>query len=738
MSALASVSGLRRLAIAAALLLFAASPTIAQQAKKPLSLAMYLDMEGVSDPQLSPDGQRIVYSQRWVDKMNDRFQSSLWIMNVDGTKKRFLVEGSSPKWSPDGTRLAFLAPGSPRGRQIWVRWMDEEGATSQVTHVLESPSNVEWSPDGKTLAFQMFVPEQPDPAWRINLPGRPEGARWTADPVIEDRLIFRSDGFGWLPRGYEQIFVMPAEGGAPRQLTSGPYDNPSQFATSISGEANPKSARWLPDGRTLVFQALRREDAEYGWRESDVYTVDVATGAVRQLTNRRGPMENPVPSPDGRWIAFQGYDWNDDHYHENELYVMNADGSNVRSIAKELGQTFANLTWAEDSRGLYFNAGMKGTQNLWFAPIDGEPRAMTTGQHMLVMSDIVGTLAVGTRSSSQQPGSIVSFDLRRPSEVRTLHLANESLLADVKLGEVEEIWYKSADDLSIQGWIVKPPDFDPAKRYPLMLQIHGCARGMYNFGFDFSAQEFAANGYVVLYTNPRGSSGYGSAFGNQTYHAFPSKDYDDLMIGVDSLIGRGYIDERNLFVQGASGGGVLTGWIVGHTQRFTAAVARAMVSNWLSWVSTVDDTRWYRETFAKYPWDDPTEHLKRSPLMYVGNVTTPTMVLTGELDLTTPIGQAEQFYRALKMRKVPTAMVRIADAYHGHTSPPSNFMRVQLLMRNWFERYAVGGAPRATSSSGTDGLADAGLTPASERPTSPRPDSWMDGPASRGVECLAN
>jgi dipeptidyl aminopeptidase/acylaminoacyl peptidase len=212
---------------------------------------------------------------------------------------------------------------------------------------------------------------------------------------------------------------------------------------------------------------------------------------------------------------------------------------------------------------------------------------------------------------------------------------------------------------------------------------------MYNVGFNFAWQNHAANGYVVLYTNPRGSSGYGSAFGNAIKRAYPGKDYDDLMAGVDSVINRGYIDERNLFVYGGSGGGVLTAWIVGHTNRFTAAVSKAPVINWLSFVGTTDGSGWYYN-FDELPWVDPSEHLRRSPLMYVGNVTTPTMVMTGDRDMRTPISQSEEYYMALQMQGVPTAMIRLTDGWHSRANPPSNFMRVQLYLRNWFERFQQG------------------------------------------------
>jgi dipeptidyl aminopeptidase/acylaminoacyl peptidase len=280
-----------------------------------------------------------------------------------------------------------------------------------------------------------------------------------------------------------------------------------------------------------------------------------------------------------------------------------------------------------------------------------------------------------------------SAGVENESGLTELTHVNDDVLAGVTLGEVEEIWYKSVDDYDIQGWIIKPPNFDPNQQYPMMLAIHGGPHGMYNVGFNFGWQEHAANGYVVLYTNPRGSSGYGSAFGNSIKRAYPGKDFDDLMNGVDEVLAKGYVDEDNMFVYGCSGGGVLTSWIVGHTDRFAGASANCPVINWLSFVGTTDGIGWYNN-FDNYPWDDPSEHLRRSPLMYVGNVTTPTMLMTGELDLRTPMPQTEEFYAALKVLKVPTAMVRFVGEWHGTSSIPSNFLRTQLYLRKWFEEHS--------------------------------------------------
>ena len=305
---------------------------------------------------------------------------------------------------------------------------------------------------------------------------------------------------------------------------------------------------------------------------------------------------------------------------------------------------------------------------------------------MLTTSSIAKGKAVGVLTSPQKPPDIVSFDINAPQQMKQLTAVNEDILAGKKLGEVKEMWYTSADGLKIQGWYITPPDFDPAKKYPMQLHIHGGPHSMYGVGFNFGWQEHAANGYVILYTNPRGSTGYGSSFGNQIMRAYPSKDYDDLMAGVDEVLKKGFVDTRNMFVTGCSGGGVLTAWVVGHTDRFAAASSNCPVIDWLSFVGTTDGASWYYN-FEKLPWEDPSEHLRRSPLTYVGNVKTPTMLMTGVNDLRTPMPQTEQFYSALKLLKVPTAMVRFNEEWHGTTSRPSNFMRTQLYLRYWFDKH---------------------------------------------------
>ncbi len=639
-----------------------------------LKLQTYLDWESVSNPEISPDGSQIVYTRGWVDKINDRRASEIWIMDADGGRKRRLTEGSSPKWSPSGDRIAFTDEGDPEGTQIFVRWMDDEGLRTPITHVENSPGNVQWSPDGRHIAFTMSVDS--DNPWPISLPGRPEDAKWTEAPKVVDRLQYRRDRRGYIDEGYSHLFVVPADGGTPRQLTDGDW--------------NHNGVAWTPDGEEILFTSLRVEDAEHEWRQSDIYSVTVASGEITQLTDRSGPDGSPVPSPDGRLIAYTGNDLTTDTYITRKLYVMDRDGSNVRMISEGFDRQASGMIWADDGSGLYMTVSSEGTRNVHFASVDGGVTQVTEGNHLLSVSSIGSGTAVGTLSDYHSPGDLISFSLSNPGEITQLTELNADVLAGVHLGEVEEIRYKSVEDFDIQGWIIKPPDFDPSKKYPLILAIHGGPHGMYNVGFNFGWQNHAANGYVVLYTNPRGSSGYGSAFGNSIKNAYPDKDFDDLMAGVDLVVDRGYIDDQNMFVYGCSGGGVLTSWVVGHTDRFAAASANCPVTNWLSFVGTTDGASWYRN-FEHFPWDDPSEHLRRSPLMYVGNVTTPTMLMTGEGDLRTPMPQTEEYYQALRVLKVPTAMIRFKNEWHGTSSMPSNFLRTQIYLREWFEKHRRGG-----------------------------------------------
>jgi len=644
--------------------------------KDALSVDLFLEWESALFPKISPDGKQIVYSRIKVDKVNDGYVSEIWIMNIDGSKNRFLVKGSSPQWSPEGKRLAYISKGEPQGTQIFVRWMDTEQAT-QLTQVEESPSHIQWSPDGKKIAFNMYGPAEK--TWRVKMPNRPNGAKWATPPLVIDRLNYRADGRGYRPGGFRHIYSVPATGGTPRQLTFGDY--------------NDGPPRWTPNGQAIVFSGLRVPDWDWLYQESEVYILSLKDGKITPLTDRKGPDQNPEISQNGKMIAYTGFDKTDDTYNVPQLYVMDIDGKNKRSLTASLDRRPLSIQWASNNHDIFFVVQDRGTSNLYCVSLNGKIRQITTGNHTIFYPSFYkDVIAAVELSSVHEPGDIVTFSLKggrhpKPNKIERLTAVNDDLLENRKLGDVEEIWYDSVGGMKIQGWIVKPPDFDPTRKYPLILYIHGGPHAMYSVRFNFEFQNHAANGLVVLYTNPRGSSGYGKEFGNAIKNNYPGQDYDDLMKGVDQVIKRGYIDEKNLFVCGGSGGGVLTSWIVGHTNRFAAAVVMKPVTDWFSFVGTTDNHHWYYN-FKQLPWEDPAEHLRRSPLMYVGNVTTPTLLLTGEKDLRTPMAQTEQYYRALKLRKVETAMIRISDEFHGiGRNHPTNKIWQILYLRGWFEKF---------------------------------------------------
>jgi len=661
-----------------------AKPATAQQR---LSLDQYMDMETVSNPQISPDGGRIVYTKGWIDERNDRRESALWIMNADQTRKRHLVDGSGGRWSPDGTRILYTAPGDPGGSQLFVRWMDAEGLSTPVTRLENGPSNPRWSPDGNWIAFTSRVSDKADFAG-VDLPARPDGAEWEREPKVVERAAYKRDGIGYVDTGWTHVFVVPANGGTPRQLTDGDW--------------NHSSIEWSPDGSEIYFTSFRAEDADRPehWQESEIYAVSVSSGEIQQLTNRRGPDGSPVPSPDGSLIAYTGIDAHDDTYRNQKIHVMNRDGSGSRVISGDYDRQVGPMTWAPDGGGLYFTVSRDGYRQLHFVSLEGGVSMLTSGEHLFAMSSFSDDgVAVGTISDAHEPGDIYRFNLTHPEAVTRLTDVHSDVLGHVTLGEVEEIWYDSTDDFQIQGWIVKPPDFDPSRKYPMMLVIHGGPHAMYNGGFNFAFQEHAANDYVVLYTNPRGSTGYGTEFANAINHDYPGADFPDLMGGVDEMLDRGYVDEDNVFVYGCSGGGILTSYIVGNTDRFTAASANCPIVNWISAMGTSDAISYFR-TFEKPFWEDPAEWIDRSSIFYVGNVTTPTMFLTGEMDIRTPMPQTEEMYQALQYLGVPTVMVRFQGEWHGTSRRPSNFLRTQLYLRKWFEKWGTHKEPMTTEQGG--------------------------------------
>jgi dipeptidyl aminopeptidase/acylaminoacyl peptidase len=661
-----------------------AAPIVAQEKASDTLLTVnhYLDFETVSDAKISPDGGRIIYTRRFVDKQKDSFESAMWIMNADGSENRFLARGGSPVWSPDGTRIAFLAEGAPGGAQVFVRWMNAEGATSQVTRVEYGPADIQWSPDGKWIGFAMYTPK-PN-VWQIDMPAPPPGAQWTPAPRYVKEIHYRADRRGFLEPGFVHLFVVPADGGTPRQLTKGNWNAGSRF----DGQPGAVGWSWTPDGRSIVFDGLMDPNSDKNYRDSDINLVDVATGAMKKLTSQRGSWSSPVVSPDGQWIAYSGYASTPQTYKTGELFVMRLDGTGAKKISGNLDRDVGQLTWARDNSGVYFTASDRGTNNMHLATVAGVVRPITTGQQMFTLGSISANgVVAGTRTSALEPADVVKFSLAAPAQLSRLTSVNAEVLAEKKLGAIEEVWVTSTNNTRVQGWLIKPPNFDPSRKWPMIMEIHGGPHGMYNVGFSYMYQNFAANGYVVLYTNPRGSTGYGTDFGNAINKRYPGVDYEDLMASVDTVVNRGYIDQTRMYVGGCSGGGVLSSWVIGHTNRFAGAAVRCPVMNWISFAGNADVPYFGHAWFEKPYWEDPKPWLDQSPLMYVGKVTTPTVIMTGELDLRTPMAQSEEYFQALQMRGVPSALLRFQGEFHGTGSKPSNFMRTQLYMMSWYQQH---------------------------------------------------
>ncbi|HXL22031.1 MAG TPA: S9 family peptidase [Candidatus Dormibacteraeota bacterium] len=659
----------------------------AQVAAGKIAAADDFNIQLAEDPQISPDGKQIVYVREWADIMTDKRYTNLWIVAADGSGHRPLTTGlrndGSPRWSPDGTRIAFV--GLVAGHaQILVRWMDS-GQTAVLTNLEETPGGINWSPDGKTLSFTSLVPgKAPHLA---DLPAPPEGAKWASPAKAYDQLVYRFNDIGYLKPGYTQIFVVSADGGAPRQVSSGDFQNGGW------AEINTVPV-WTPDGKYLIASINRHANYQAEPFDTDIYEFAVADGTAKALTSRKGPDNEPAISPDGKRIAYTGFDDRYQGYEVTKLYVMNRDGSGAKSISDKLDRDVSDPVWAGDGGGIYFKYVELGQTKIGFYSNDGNFKKIA--DHVAS-----GRLAYGfagaftasrngaiafTYGTGLLPGDVaVASGGGAPRVLTTL---NRELLSQKKPGAVEEIWWESSKDKrKIEGWVVKPPDFDPAKKYPLILEIHGGPFADYGDRFDLEKQAWASMGYVVLYANPRGSTGYGAEFGNLIHHAYPGDDFYDLNSGVDAVIAKGYIDTNNLFVTGGSGGGVLTCWMIEHTERFRAAVVFYPVINWYSFVLTSDIPWTAKYWFPANPWEQTDHYMQRSLTNLVGKVKTPSLIMTGEEDYRTPISEGEQFYTALKLQDVESVMVRVPNEPHGIHRFPSHLITKVLYVGGWFDQH---------------------------------------------------
>jgi acylaminoacyl-peptidase len=526
----------------------------------------------------------------------------------------------------------------------------------------------------------MFVPKST--LSPIKLPTKPKNAKWNDPPIYIDKLIYRANGKGYLEHGNQQLFIIPTEGGTPRQITFSNHDHEAPV--------------WSPRGDVLYFSANLKKDSEYDLRNSEIYRVNLSARKLDTLTDLDGPITHPVISKDVQKIAFLRYHLSYPPQQVKKLYVMDMNGENTKLISGKFDRDVNGIVWDKEGKGLYFQYDDHGNTKIAYMTLTGKVTdiANHVGGMSLGRPYSNGSFTISsngryayTLTGIDHPADLASGE---NSNTRRLSNLNKDLFGNRILGNAEEFWFKSSNDgHDIQGWILKPPGFDPNIKYPLILEIHGGPNANYGPRFSAEMQLYAARGYLVLYINPRGSTSYGQEFRDLIYQTDLKSQYDDLMSGVEVAIDKGYVDSNNLFVTGGSYGGYLSAWIIGNTDQFNAAVVAKPIINQYSMSLYTDITFWSLSWFSDYPWNVPEEYLERSPISVVGNVSTPTMILTGEQDYRTPIAESEQFYTALKLRKVDAAFVRIPNSSHQIASKPSNLIAKVSAVLTWFEKYRV-------------------------------------------------
>ncbi|MBS0419702.1 MAG: S9 family peptidase [Proteobacteria bacterium] len=676
-----------------ALVWVCATGTCFATASHPLTPQDLFSLQWVSNPQIRPDGKVIAYLREANDIQSDEQLQSLWLLDI-ATRTDTQVGSergtfSSVRWSPNGQRLAYIY--SPVGghARLFVRSM-RTGKIVALTAEDESPHDIAWSPDGGSIAFIRFVPEAAAKLGDALVP--PSGAHWAEPAKVLEGLNYQADEIGDLGKGYSHVFVVPSGGGSARQLTSGPFS-----------DCGPLT--WSADGQDLLLSGARSEDWErqpvdpgrHQPTHLTIYRLRVADGTLVPLTHLTGPYRAASFSPDGSHIAFLGFEDRRRSVHNIRLNLMDKDGSNVRVVSGKLDRSIAAYRWTADSRHFFVQYTDHGVTRIDRMSLDG--RLKPVADHVVAGADIDLPYTSGEFSSAANDVVVYTggatdrlpelFVVRR-GKAEALTQVSQAALASVQLGQTRHLEVKSSfDGRPIDAWMITPPNFEPAKKYPLILEIHGGPYLNYGPQFSHGHQLWAAAGYVVVYSNPRGSTSYGEEFANLIHNDYPSHDYDDLMSVVDTAIQTGNVDANELFVAGHSGGGVLTAWIVGKTHRFRAAASQSPIINWSSGMLASDIAPYVTHYwFDKLPWEAPETYWAHSPLSLVGNVSTPTLVVVGSVDVRTPGTEARQLYQALQIRNVPSALIMIPGAYHSLTRPSQFAARSNAILA-WFERYRL-------------------------------------------------
>ncbi len=706
---------------------FVVTPAIAQ--KRNITERDLFNFNWIADPQVAPDGSRVAFVKVTVNEKRDGYNTSIWVVSTSSGETKQLTSGardSSPRWSPDGKYLVFVRvpekDGRPDQPQLFMLSMDG-GEAWQFTSLPRGAGGPQWSPDGKTIAFangataeelakqkETLPVPPPAPAGTSPTPtptpspgSRPESHE--SDVRVIARAVYRSNDAGYLDFKHPShiwLVTAPRTGEdkvTPKQLTSGRYSD--------------GNLTWAKDDSRIYFVSDHRDEPYYELGKTDIYSIPVSGGQPAKLTSIDMGTGAFSVSPNGKQVAFYASTNKPvQSYTEPDLWVMDlAPNAQPRNLTKDFdfdlgsgvggdntaprgGGGFPPV-WTPNGKIIIAVYAKQGQANLGgFDVTTGAETDWTTGNQAIVSFRATPDASkfVALISTPTSIGDL--FWLERPGVVqKQLTHINDELFSKLNLTAPEEIWYPSFDGKKIQAWIQKPPDFDPKKKYPLILNIHGGPHAAYGYIFDHEFQWMAAKGYVVLYPNPRGSTTYGQEFGNIIQYHYPGDDYKDLMAGVDELIKRGYIDEKKLGVTGGSGGGLLTNWTIGQTARFAAAVSQRDIASWADWWYTADFTLFQPTWFKAPPFEDPEDYKARSPITYINNVKTPLMLILGEADWRTPTyAGGEEMFRALKYRKIPTVMVRFPNETHELSRSGQPWHRIERLQHivGWFDHWLKG------------------------------------------------
>jgi dipeptidyl aminopeptidase/acylaminoacyl peptidase len=710
---------LRQLAL---LPLFAAAFALAAD-KRAITEKDIFQFNWIGDPQISPDGSSVAFVKVSVNEKKDGYDTSVWSVSVRGDEPpRRMTDGkrdSSPRWSPDGKWLVFVRapeapspagpPARPPASQLYMLPMSG-GESWKFTDLPRGAGTPVWSPDGKSIAFtsdtspEDLAKQKKKDQKKADDKSDSADADRESDVRVITRSVYRVNGGGYLDFKHpDHIWVVAAprsseETVTPRQLTSGKYE-----------EGN---ILWSKDASIIYYTTNRTDDPSYERPHADVYSVAAAGGEPQKVLAINMPPREISLSPDGKRLAFcASVNEPVQSYTQPDLWVVDlAAEAKPRNLTADYDYDVCSgmlgdqgtpragggdhVLWTTDGKGLITVSAREGKANLaQFDAASGKITEITRGnfavEHYRSTSD--SSKLVALISTPTNIGDLFVVD-RGGAPKQITHI-NDKLFSQLNLTEPEEIWYTSFDGKKIQAWVQKPPDFDRAKKYPLILDIHGGPHTAYGYVFDHEFQWMAAKGYVVLYPNPRGSTSYGQQFGNIIQYHYPGDDFKDLMLSVDEVLKRGYVDAKKLGVTGGSGGGLLTNWVIGHTDRFAAAVAQRDIASWADWWYSADFTLYQAQWFKAPPFRDPKDYEQRSPITYIENVKTPLMLILGEADFRTPPGAGgEEMFRALKFLKRPVIMVRFPGESHELSRSGQPWHRVERLEHivGWFDKYLQG------------------------------------------------